>query len=127
MSISSTSRGRPGETPGHFYRRGPPSRTARQVITSGITLNLLNPKLTIFFFAFLPQFVPAGSPRSLLHMVGLSVVFMAMTFLTFVGYALLAAATRERVLSRPQVLVRMRKVFAACFLALSGRLALESR
>ena len=60
-------------------------------------------------------------------MVGLSAVFMVMTFLTFVGYALLAAATRERVLSRPQLLTRMRKVFAACFLALSGRLALESR
>jgi len=102
-------------------------RSARQVIVSGITLNLLNPKLTIFFFAFLPQFVPAGSPHSLLHMVGLSAVFMAMTFLTFVAYALLAAATRERVLSRPQLLARMRKVFAACFLALSGRLALESR
>ena len=112
---------------GTSIERGPQSRTARQAITSGITPNLLNPKPTIFFFAFLPQFVPAGSPRSLLHMVGLSVVFMAMTFLTFVGYALLAAATRERVLSRPQVLVRMRKVFAACFLALSGRLALESR
>ena len=97
------------------------------MIVSGITLNLLNPKLTIFFFAFLPQFVPAGSPHSFLHMVGLSAVFMAMTFLTFVAYALLAAATRERVLCRPQLLARMRKVFAACFLALSGRLALESR
>jgi threonine/homoserine/homoserine lactone efflux protein len=107
--------------------RAPQSRSARQVITSGITLNLLNPKLTIFFFAFLPQFVPAGTPRSLLHLIGLSAVFMVMTFLTFVGYALLAAVMRERVLSRPQLLVRMRKVFAVCFLALSGRLALESR
>ena len=104
-----------------------PRRSARQVIVSGITLNLLNPKLTIFFFAFLPQFVPAGSAHSFVHMVGLSVVFMLMTFLTFVGYGLLAAATRERVLSRPVVLARLRKVFAACFLALSGRLALESR
>ncbi len=99
----------------------------RRVIASGITLNLLNPKLTIFFFAFLPQFVPAGTPHSLAHMIGLSAVFMVMTFLVFVGYGLLAAATRERVLSRPVVLVRLRKVFAACFLALSGRLALESR
>jgi threonine/homoserine/homoserine lactone efflux protein len=102
-------------------------RTARQVITSGITLNLLNPKLTIFFFAFLPQFVPAGSAHSFVHMVGLSAVFMVMTFLTFVAYALLAAATRERVLSRPQLLARMRKAFAVCFLALSGRLAFEAR
>ena len=60
-------------------------------------------------------------------MLALSGVFMAMTFLIFVAYGLLAAATRERVLSRPQLLARMRKVFAVCFLALSGRLALETR
>ena len=104
-----------------------PRRPARQVILSGITVNLLNPKLTIFFFAFLPQFVPAGSPHALWHMLGLSAVFMAMTFAVFAVYGLLAAATRERVLRRPAVLVRLRRVFAASFLVLSGRLALESR
>jgi threonine/homoserine/homoserine lactone efflux protein len=102
-------------------------RSARQVIVSGVTVNLLNPKLTVFFFAFLPQFVPAGTPHSVLQMLALSAVFMAMTFGTFVVYGLLAAATREKVLARPHLLTRMRKVFAACFLALSGRLALESR
>jgi threonine/homoserine/homoserine lactone efflux protein len=102
-------------------------RTARQVIVSGVTVNLLNPKLTVFFFAFLPQFVPAGTPHSLAHMLALSAAFMAMTFAVFAVYGLLAAATRERVLSRPELLARLRKVFAACFLALSGRLALESR
>jgi threonine/homoserine/homoserine lactone efflux protein len=104
-----------------------PRRPARQVIVSGITINLLNPKLTIFFFAFLPQFVPSGSPHALWHMLGLSGAFMAMTFAVFAVYGLLAAAAREQVLGRPQVLVRMRKAFAASFLLLSGRLALESR
>jgi threonine/homoserine/homoserine lactone efflux protein len=104
-----------------------PSRPARQVILSGITVNLLNPKLTIFFFAFLPQFVPTGSPHALWHMLGLSAVFMAMTFAVFAVYGLLAAATRERVLRSPRVLARLRQGFAACFLLLSGRLALESR
>jgi threonine/homoserine/homoserine lactone efflux protein len=107
--------------------RSPQRRTPRQVIVSGVTLNLLNPKLTVFFFAFLPQFVPAGSPHSFARMVGLSAVFMAMTFLTFVTYGLLAAATRERVLGRPVLLARLRKVCAAFFVALGGRLALESR
>ena len=59
------------------HRADQPRRSARQVIVSGITLNLLNPKLTVFFFAFLPQFVPAGARTRFVHMVGLSAVFMA--------------------------------------------------
>jgi threonine/homoserine/homoserine lactone efflux protein len=102
-------------------------RSVRQVLVSGITVNLLNPKLTVFFFAFLPQFVPVGTPDALLRMLVLSGVFMAMTFLVFLLYAQVAAAMRERVLARPHLLVGLRRVFAACFLALSGRLALETR
>lgn len=71
--------------------------------------------------------MPADQPHSVLHMLGLSAVFMAMTFVVFAAYGLIASATRERVLRSPQVLARLRKGFAACFLVLSGRLALESR
>jgi threonine/homoserine/homoserine lactone efflux protein len=99
----------------------------RQVIASGITLNLLNPKLTIFFFAFLPQFVPAGSPHQLTRMLLLSAVFMAMTFVVFAAYGAGAAALRDRVLTRPRLLRRIRQAFAASFVALSARLAVESR
>jgi threonine/homoserine/homoserine lactone efflux protein len=99
----------------------------RRVLVTGITLNLLNPKLTIFFFAFLPQFVPAGEPGALPQMVGLSLVFMVMTFVVFVAYGLGAAAVRDRVLSRPRVLTAVRRVFAVTFGALAGRLAVESR
>jgi threonine/homoserine/homoserine lactone efflux protein len=96
------------------------------VVYSGITLNLLNPKLTIFFFAFLPQFVPAGSSGSVLKMLVLSGVFMAMTFVVFAGYGLAAAALRDTVLSRPRVVQRVRRVFAATFAVLAGRLAVET-
>ncbi|MFC7493884.1 MULTISPECIES: LysE family translocator [unclassified Nocardioides] len=99
----------------------------RQVLVSGITLNLLNPKLTIFFFAFLPQFVPAGTPHQVLRMLLLSAVFMAMTFVVFAAYGAGAAALRDRVLSRPRLVRRIRQAFAASFVALSGRLAVESR
>ncbi len=98
----------------------------RSVIAAGITLNLLNPKLTIFFFAFLPQFVPAGEPGALAQMLGLSAVFMAMTFVVFAAYGVAAAALRDK-LSRPKLVERIRKTFAATFVALSARLALESR
>ncbi|KRA38084.1 MULTISPECIES: LysE family translocator [unclassified Nocardioides] len=100
--------------------------STRQVLLSGITLNLLNPKLTIFFFAFLPQFVPAGS-GAVPAMLALSGVFMLMTFAVFALYAAFAAAVRDQVLSRPTVLDRMRKAFAASFAVLAGRLAFEHR
>jgi len=99
----------------------------RSVIAAGITLNLLNPKLTIFFFAFLPQFVPAGEPGALAQMLALSGVFMAMTFVVFAAYGVAAAALRDKVLSRPKLVERIRKAFAATFVALSARLAVESR
>ena len=99
----------------------------RSVIAAGITLNLLNPKLTIFFLAFLPQFVPAGEPGAIPQMLGLSAVFMAMTFVVFAGYGVAAAAVRDRVLSRPRLVQRLRRAFAATFVALSARLAVETR
>jgi threonine/homoserine/homoserine lactone efflux protein len=99
----------------------------RRVLVEGITLNLLNPKLTIFFFAFLPQFVPAGSPGALPRMLLLSGVFMAMTFVVFALYGVAAAALRDRVLSRPRLVARIRKTFAATFAALGARLAVEGR
>jgi len=102
-------------------------RSATSVIISGILINILNPKLTIFFFAFLPQFVNAHEPGASLHMVELSAVFMLLTFVVFVGYGVFAASVRTHVVSRPQVMTWMRRVFAGSFVALGVRLALPDR
>jgi threonine/homoserine/homoserine lactone efflux protein len=102
-------------------------RSARKVIVAGVLINILNPKLTIFFFAFLPQFVDAGEGSSLLHMLQLSAVFMLVTFVVFAIYGLFAAAVRQYVVSRPRVMMWMRRVFAGSFVALGARLALTSR
>ncbi len=103
-------------------------RSATKIITSGILINILNPKLTIFFFAFLPQFVSVSQPNAFLRMVGLSAVFMLVTFVVFAGYGgMFAAAVRNRVISRPNVMAWMRRVFAGSFVALAGRLALTDR
>lgn len=101
-------------------------RSVGSVLVAGVTLNLLNPKLTIFFFAFLPQFVPSGD-GAVPAMLVLSAVFMAMTFAVFAAYGVFAAAVRDHVLRRPRVLATTRKMFAATFAALAGRLAFESR
>jgi len=102
-------------------------RTAVQVIVESILINILNPKLSIFFLAFLPQFVSVDEARPLSAMLTLSGVFMLMTFVVFVGYGLFAASIRDHVISRPRVLTWMRRTFAAAFVALGARLALAER
>ena len=102
-------------------------RSARQVIVGAVLINILNPKLSIFFLAFLPQFVSAGEPHPLARMLELSAVFMALTFVVFVGYGVFAAAMRRHVIARPRVLAWLRRSFAAAFVALAARLALAER
>jgi threonine/homoserine/homoserine lactone efflux protein len=102
-------------------------KTALKVIVESILINILNPKLSIFFFAFLPQFVPADSDGALGQMLGLSGVFMLATFLVFALYGLFAAAMRAHVISRPAIMTWMRRTFAAAFVLLGVRLALTER
>ncbi|WP_378736209.1 LysE family translocator [Nocardia brasiliensis] len=103
------------------------TQSARKVIISAVLLNILNPKLTIFFFAFLPQFVPNGSPNALARMLELSAIFMLATFVVFAIYGACAAAVRSHVISRPAVVTWMRRVFGASFIALAGRLAVQNQ
>ncbi|MGU9981258.1 LysE family translocator [Phreatobacter sp. HK31-P] len=106
---------------------GPDGRSSWRVIGDGIAINVLNPKLSIFFVAFLPQFIPAGEAAPLARMLELSAVFMAMTFVIFAIYGLFAAAMRDRVISRPAVMAWMRRAFAGAFVALGARLALQEK
>ncbi len=102
-------------------------RSSPKVIGSGILVNLLNPKLAIFFFAFLPQFASPTAPHHVLHMAQLSAVFMLLTLVVFVGYGAFASAVRDRILTRPRVLTWLRRTFAGAFVALCARLAVASR
>jgi threonine/homoserine/homoserine lactone efflux protein len=101
--------------------------SAWRTIRQAVLLNLLNPKLTIFFVAFLPQFVHPDEPNALWHMLGLSAVFMLVTLVVFAGYGVFAAAMRTRVLARPRVLARLRRSFAGSYVLLAGRLAVTDR
>jgi threonine/homoserine/homoserine lactone efflux protein len=102
-------------------------RSALQVTIHAILINILNPKLSIFFFAFLPQFVHANEPHPLARMLELSAVFMALTFVVFVGYGMFAAAIRQHVITRPKILTWMRRAFAGAFVALGAKLAVADR
>ena len=112
---------------GPLQVEGRAPRPARAVLVEGVTINLLNPKLSIFFFAFLPQFVSSTEPSPILTMTGLSLIYMAMTFVVFALYGLFAARMRDQVLSRPPVLAWLRRGFAAAFVILGARLALAQR
>ena len=101
--------------------------TAMGLIVRAILLNVLNPKLTIFFLAFLPQFVEHGTSSPLAQLLLLSGVFMAMTFAVFVAYGLLAHAFRRAVIESPRVQSWLRRGVAVTFTGLGAQLALSER
>jgi threonine/homoserine/homoserine lactone efflux protein len=108
-------------------RDAAPEVSARRVIVRGVLINILNPKLTIFFFAFLPQFVSPGEPHAVLRMAGLGGVFMLATFVVFAAYGVLAASVRSHVIGRPRVMAWLRRGFAGSFVALGAKLAVTAR
>ena len=108
-------------------RADAPARSTGRRIAEAMLVNLLNPKLSLFFLTFLPQFIAPGEAQPTQRMAQLSLVFMAMTLVVFLGYGVFAARFRDQVLQRPSVLVWLRRGFAAAFVALGGKLALMQR
>ncbi len=99
-----------------------------QTAVRGVLLNILNPKLSIFFLAFLPIFVEPEAGLSPIHqMLILSGIFMLMTFVVFVGYGLLASLVSRAVLQRPKIMKRIQQSFALVFAALATRVAVSEQ
>jgi threonine/homoserine/homoserine lactone efflux protein len=105
----------------------PSTKTAVGLVVKAFLLNILNPKLTIFFLAFLPQFIQPGSTEPLFQLLLLSATFMAMTFLIFVVYGFLAHAFRKTVIESPRIQTWLRRGFAAAFVSLGANLALSEK
>ncbi|MGA7482485.1 MAG: LysE family translocator, partial [Bradyrhizobium sp.] len=101
--------------------------TAVRVIVRGFLINILNPKLSIFFLAFLPQFIAGDEVHPLARMLELSATFMLMTFVVFALYGLFAARVRDHVVSRPKVMAWLRRAFAGGFALLGAKLAFAER
>ena len=104
-----------------------PVEKALRIIRKGLLTNILNPKLSLFFLAFLPQFIPADASDATAQMLVLGGIFMALTFLVFSLYAALAAGLRRQVLSRPKIMVWTQRSFAAALGLMGLRLALADR
>ncbi len=100
---------------------------ASRIIRKAVLINLLNPKLSLFFLAFLPQFVDPADARPFATMAALSLVFMAVTFVVFAIYGLAAASMRQRLVTRPDRMRVVNRLLSAGFLLMAGRLALAQR
>lgn len=98
-----------------------------EIVRTGILINTLNPKLAVFFMAFLPQFIDPAAGQVTMQIVLLGLVFMAMTFVTFVGYGLFAAVVGEAILKSERVLTWMRRTVALAFAGFGLRLAFSDR
>ncbi|WP_298962371.1 LysE family translocator [uncultured Roseibium sp.] len=94
---------------------------------TGFLINILNPKLTVFFLAFLPQFVSPAASNPTLEMLLHGGVFMVMTFVVFVVYGMFASLVGERILRSDRVLVWMRRTVAATFAGFGLRLAMAEQ
>jgi len=98
-----------------------------KTILAGMLLNVLNPKLSLFFLAFLPQFVSLNSPAATPTLILLAATFMLLTFVIFVIYGACASLARDYIISRPTVMKWLRRSFAATFVFLGFKLALSNK
>lgn len=102
-------------------------KDAWSVALKGMLINILNPKLSIFFLAFMPQFVQPEAGQPLMQMLLLGGVFMLMTLVIFIGYGLVANQFRQWVTQSQRAGVVLQKIFAGSFAALGVKLALTEQ
>jgi threonine/homoserine/homoserine lactone efflux protein len=100
---------------------------SRDIVLNGTLLNILNPKLSLFFMAFFPQFAPVDAANTTMALVLLALTFMLLTFVVFIGYGACASVARDYVMSRPTVLLWLRRSFACTFGFLGLRLFFSER
>lgn len=98
-----------------------------QIVTRGFLINILNPKLSIFFLAFLPLFISPNASSPTFQMIILGVMFMAMTLIIFILYGISANGVRRYVVNSPRVIIWLQRSFAATFAALGVKLAMTEQ
>ncbi|WP_028974295.1 LysE family translocator [Spirochaeta cellobiosiphila] len=99
------------------------SQSSLGIIGKAVLINLLNPKLTLFFLSFLPQFMASDSSNYEIQMMILSLFFMGITLLVFLVYGLLAHSFKQLFTESSQLMNRIQKGFGLLFLGLAAKLA----
>ncbi len=95
------------------------------IIIKAVLINLLNPKLTLFFFSFLPQFIDINDENSKIKMISLGLIFMVLTFIIFCIYGLLANLFKKVLMKSPIILKRIEQSFGILLIGFAGKLAFE--
>jgi threonine/homoserine/homoserine lactone efflux protein len=90
----------------------------------GVIMNVTNPKVSIFFLAFLPQFTHPGQGSLALQIVLLGLVFMLVSMLTFCGFAVIAGSLRAWFVGKPAIQQWLNRVASLVFIGLSVNLVL---
>ncbi len=104
-----------------------PIKSPWQIAARGFLINILNPKLSIFFLAFLPLFVSPNVSSPVFQMLILSVAFMAMTLVIFIIYGISANYVRKYIVNSSRITTWLQKSFAAIFAALGAKLAVTEQ
>jgi threonine/homoserine/homoserine lactone efflux protein len=102
-------------------------KSKKSIFWQGIFINILNPKLSIFFLAFLPQFIDVNLASATSQTLLLGAIFMAMTIVIFICYGMFASLVRQKILNSPKILKAIKWCFASVFMALGVRLALSEK
>ena len=97
------------------------------IVPRGILINLLNPKLTLFFFSFLPQYVSSNSQNYTIECIMYGFAFMLLTFAVFIGYGMLAGTTKKFMINSPKCINLIQKLFGILFIIFAIQLAFSSK
>ncbi|NTW53127.1 MAG: LysE family translocator [Chlorobiaceae bacterium] len=104
-----------------------PALSSRSLYRRGIVMNLTNPKVSLFFLAFLPQFVDARHGSMALQFLQLGLIFILATLIVFGVLSLVAGGLGERFRRSPSSLKIINRIAAAVFVALAVKLAFSER
>ncbi len=96
-----------------------------RIYRQGVLTNVLNPKVAIFFLAFLPQFIAASSPNKVFSFIVLGMIFITTGTIWCVVVALFASGIGKRLRSSGNMAGRLRKINGTLFMLLGLKLAVS--